>query len=111
MRSSIVYRYDCDTCQKVYVGATDCHFETRLCEHIKGKNNSEIGFHSNAPKKFNFKFVGQYKYPFIAETILLSEMNVNTLMNRRFRSTEIKLFTHGHTLAQLKLLVQNLPLT
>ena len=55
--SSIIYRYDCDTCQKVYVGATNRHFEKRLSEHMKGENNSEIGFQSHAPKKSNFKIV------------------------------------------------------
>ena len=34
VRSNVVYNYTCDTCKKVYIGATERHFRTRQNEHI-----------------------------------------------------------------------------
>ena len=92
VRSSIVYKYTCETCQKVYFGATDRHFSTRQSEHMKGKNNSEIVYHTHAPKKTNFEVLGKFNYPFIAETLYISMADINRFLNTQIRSYELKLF-------------------
>ena len=51
------------------LGGIERHFKTRQNEHMKGKNNSEIGHDEHAPKRENFKIVGQYQYPFITESL------------------------------------------
>ena len=42
LRSYIVYRYKCNSCNEIYIGKTDRHYYVRNCEHfgitpIKGK--------------------------------------------------------------------------
>ena len=102
VRSNIVYKYSCDACNMVYIGATERHFQTRQNEHLSGKNNSEIGFHEHAPKRSNFSILGRYKYPFTAESLFICNENINNLMNTRLRSNKIELFVHGNTLTQLR---------
>ena len=80
MRSSIVYKYSCDTCQKVYFGATGRHFSTRQSEHMKGKNKSEIAFHIQTSKKTNFEVLGKFNHPFIAETLYICMADINSLL-------------------------------
>ena len=43
---------------------------------MKGKNHSEIGYHTDASKKTNFAILGKYTYPFIAETLFLCTENI-----------------------------------
>ena len=40
MRSKIVYRIDCDTCKKFYIGKTKRHYITRKNEHMTSNNSS-----------------------------------------------------------------------
>ena len=40
MRSKIVYRIDCNTCKKFYIGKTNCHYITRKNEQMTSNYSS-----------------------------------------------------------------------
>ena len=90
MRSNVVYKYTCDTCKKVYIGATERHFRTRQNEHLKGKNKSEMGYHEHPPKKNNFTILGSFKYPFIAESLFICSLTTSCTAGKlHYLNTEI----------------------
>ena len=89
----------------MYYGATDRHFAMRQNEHMKGKNHSEIGYHTHVPKKTNFAILGKYTYPFIAETLFLCTENINMILNTQSRSYELKLLKHCDTCVQMKIIL------
>ena len=35
LRSGIVYKFQCGSCNATYYGKTKCHFKVRMCEHLK----------------------------------------------------------------------------
>ena len=42
LKSRVVYRFKCASCNACYIGETSCHFKTRIDEHIKKDKNSHI---------------------------------------------------------------------
>ena len=91
LKSNVIYEYSCDRCQMRYIGATKRHPNTRVNEHLKGYPvQTEISMHDHFPKSENFRIIGQYKCPFILETILL-KADSYALSNERNGSHELLL--------------------
>ena len=42
LRSCVVYKYNCDSCNATYVGKTTRHFSTRISEHLGISHRSGI---------------------------------------------------------------------
>ena len=42
LKSFLVYRFTCASCSSSYIGETCCHFKTRIEDHIKKDNKSQI---------------------------------------------------------------------
>ena len=111
VRSHILYRYVCDSCNGVYYGKTRRHYEVRISEHLgislatgkkytfnpHNKNNTAILNHINSNacvgKKDNFKIIGSAKTDnllCIKETLLIHKNKPN--INTSERSTPLYLF-------------------
>ena len=45
MESFLVYKFTCASCSSTYIGKTCCHLKTRIEEHIKKDNKSDIFEH------------------------------------------------------------------
>ena len=47
LRSSVVYKFTCGSCNAVYIGETHRHLTTRIDEHLRKDRNSHIYMHIN----------------------------------------------------------------
>ena len=110
VRSFVIYRYSCDSCNRVYYGKTRRHYEVRVREHLgislaTGKkftynpnnvNNTAILNHVNSNcigNKDNFKIIGNAKNDFflcLKESLLIYKDKPK--LNISERSMPLKLF-------------------
>ena len=49
LRSRVIYKFSCAGCSACYIGKTNTHFASRICEHLASDKNS-------IPKKKNMNF-------------------------------------------------------
>ena len=92
--SSIIYKYTCDICQKVYIGASSRHLATRKSEHLKGLANSAIGHHVHLPNKNNFTIITTCprNLLYLTETLYMHDYSAQNLLNNHGTSYPLKLF-------------------
>ena len=87
LKSNVVYKYECEHCDKCYIGSSIRHFDTRISEHLKGyPTPSEISMHMHPPQKSGFSIIANTKHPRILETMYIRDSQSDKLMNERSSS-------------------------
>ena len=93
LKSFLVYKFTCDSCSSSYIGETFRHFKTRIEEHIKKDNKSQIFEHLHSSEtgldSYNslcFKIIDQANSKFdlkIKETLYINwrKPNLNAQKN------------------------------
>ena len=93
LQSNVVYKYNCGSCEKLYIGETVRHLSTRIAEHHKGQPTAtEVTKHEHEFKEENFTVLLRTKHTKIAEAIILKQEAVNKILNENSRQTPIYLF-------------------
>ena len=59
MPSNIIYKYSFSQCQSTYIGETQCHLISRICEHKGISSRTRMPF-SNSP----FSNIGEHALSF-----------------------------------------------
>ena len=113
VRSHLIYRYTCDSCNTIYIGKTRRHYAVRVFEHLglslrthkrytfnpKNSNNTAVLSHINTGpcintgNKENFRIIGSAKNDHllcIKETLLIHKLKPK--INTSDGSTPIYLF-------------------
>ena len=95
LASHVVYEYQCERCQKCYIGETVRHLCTRAKEHITGKpQQSEISQHEHTSSMHNFKVLARSRYTKVAEAVYISDRRKRhfELLNIQSKSLPLYLF-------------------
>ena len=96
LASNVVYKYQCEHCQRCYIGETKRHLCVRVKEHLTGKpEKTEINLHEHSSTSRNFTILTRSRFTKIAEAVYISRWRTGPhqkLLNIQHASLPLFLF-------------------